>query len=124
MATKLNLPEQEIIDAYVSGESTVTLAKRYSTYPSYIHRMLKLHGVVCRNHSEAALLFAEKNPRVIRDPLKKRWQPSVKKANTKKLIDIGKYFSDEENLQTKSYYPDYDQEDAAIIDSFRHHSDY
>lgn len=45
--------EQEIIQKYLDGMSSVQICKEYDTYPNKIIRILKEHGVQLRERSEA-----------------------------------------------------------------------
>jgi len=50
------LPQQEIIDAYCKGDSTLQIAKRYGVTHGAIEYRLKKYGVRARDYSQAAIL--------------------------------------------------------------------
>ena len=53
---KGRLPQQEIVDAYCKGDSTLALAKRYGVTHGAIEYMLKKRGIRARDYSQAAIL--------------------------------------------------------------------
>jgi very-short-patch-repair endonuclease len=48
-----DLDEVKIVDLYSDGESPYQIAKRFSTYPNMIRRIVKKNGIELRNSSEA-----------------------------------------------------------------------